>query len=679
MSFFIVGIVCSGLMIPGIVSYGLLYGMDRNRENRAIFHFNMAMALTVFIRTLNAGFALFRPDAQMAYRWSLGYEVSLLLFFPLVPEFISVILTPMGPREQKIHRTFQRAGFVLSLGFTAVILVAPWLYIIPYTAENLPHPVLLGRGEWGILGLMAMSGLLIYVFYALFSALEARVRRRGRPHITTLSVGLILCIIALLPEFYEVFTGRYPGPIPHYAYSRLMTALTVLSLTSIAAMSQKSAGETKELEYDRRELQISRDKLEKIAFIDEMTGLPNRQALFRNLPDSCRPGHTLVLASIDNLPFVNSYHGYHAGDGLIREIGSICRRESPPGTTVHRMNAGTFGLLVPGTLAEAESLADRLLRDTQHVMIAETEEARPTLSVGVSEAENNVDWETWAKRANTALERARIHHNRRITFDPTLHEDEKRRHGIVAAMKRSLETQGFHIVYQPIVDHQGLLEGAEALLRWEHPEWGPVGPSEFIPLAEASGLITRLTHFVIRRVSEDFCHGMGRCEDWQVGINLSGKDLTDNALPAMVDHIMRNSSLNPERLAFEVTETDLIADWHQTSKNMQALRERGYCLSLDDFGTGYSSLSYLDKLEMDKLKIDRSFITEIPGDKRREALLEAVIHLGHDLGLTVVVEGVESIRQFNHLRRKHCDLFQGYYFSRPLSLSQFNLWSEEHS
>lgn len=663
-------------MLPSFLSYGVSVITERKQESISVFLITCVMLAAGISRTIGVLIAILRPDFQATYHWTLAYEASLLFFFPTIPFFLKSILVP-GKREKRFHSRMIVLGGILAGIFMLVILIRPESYHRALPIDQIADPVEMGRGDYVLAGYIAMILLFGFSLYALVSAILAWNRAEGQPYFTSLIIGMSITIILVAGEFYQVFTGNYLDPFPRYVVPRTLVAMTVFSVTAIISMTQKASADAKEVDRDRNEAKRSRDELAKVAYTDEMTGLLNRPAMFRDAAEKHSPSRWMLVVDIDNLAFINSYLGYTVGDNLIREVSQICASSAPMDAQVYRVNADIFAIIMTGNGDKAVGICKHILTRIRELEIHNSDNDHFTASIGIAAAESDLKWDEWINRANTALERAKLGRDRYIVFNPELHNDEKRRQDIIVGMRRSLDDSGFRLVYQPIVTGDGNLIGAEALARWEHPDLGPISPDEFIPLAEATGLITRLTLFVVRRSIEDFCGLSNQCTDMKVSINLSGRDLTDPNLLQNLDAIVMENPGAESLLGFEVTETDLIADKEVSFGNLSALRNRGYSISLDDFGTGYSSLSYLSELPLDRLKVDRSFIVDLPGDTRRATLLDAIIRLGDDLNLELIVEGVENEDQLQFLITRDCRLFQGYHFAAPMSIEAFRKWSKE--
>jgi diguanylate cyclase (GGDEF)-like protein len=664
------------MIVPGLLSYSFLAVSEGKREYKAVALITAMAFIVGATRSVTVGIALFRPDFDAAHRWATAYEISFLGFFPLIPYLLETFLPPNNPKRSLFHKKLITAGTLLAAVFSAVLLFFPQYYIQPHALEDLPHPVTLGGGVFGPVYYIMSGVFLALLLYTAVMVIYIRLRDRQNDFLTTLAGGLTFSIIVGFNVLYSVFTKRYVFDESLYSYSRLLLSLTVFALTAIVAMAQKTSGEAKEVERDRAAVKKSRDELAKVAYRDEMTGYGNRQALFRDFKEKCAPPNKLIIIDIDGLSFVNAYHGYDVGDALIRRVGTLCHQARPKYSHLYRINADTFALVAACSEDDAEEMASRILAGTRSLVLPGAEGSKFTCSIGVATAGEGLGWDTWLNRANSALAKAKLSKDRYIIFDPVLHEDENRRHEIVDGLRRSLDESGFNLLYQPIINADKSIIGAEALIRWIHPRLGPVGPDEFIPIAEATGLISRITQFVVGQAATDFHNMDGPLTDLMVNINLSGRDVTDRLLYKNLERIIRDSGIGDKRIGFEVTETDLVADWEMSIANLRKLKDRGYSIALDDFGTGYSSLSYINEMPLDKLKVDRTFIADIPMHERKIALLDSIIQMGANLKLDMIFEGVENDEQLTFLKNHNCRGFQGYLFAPPMEKDQFKSWAE---
>ena len=433
-----------------------------------------------------------------------------------------------------------------------------------------------------------------------------------------------------------------------------------------------------------------------LAHYDEVTGLPNRR-LFAELAmpalDRSRSkggGSAAVLhVEIDRLSSINDVYGRVQGDAVLTSITQrirLCMRSSdlaavsPTGEepgVVARLGDKAFSIFIADLDGQerASLVAQRLLAAVTQPIVVDAQPLVLSASIGIAmfpgDARDLVGLMRCAEQAARAAGNAGGAQHK--FFDEALNARARERVLLETELRQAIQAGQLCLHYQPKVDvRSGRFVGAEALVRWQHPERGLILPAHFIALAEENGLIAPLTHWVLHAA----CLSLRRWADeglpaLPLSVNLSASSLADAGLLEQLDDLMRHYGLHPSCLTLELTETMLMRDVAAAIDMLDRLRAMGFGLSLDDFGTGYSSLSYLKRLPMSELKIDRTFVTDVARDGRDGALAAAVITLGRELGLQVVAEGVETAEQSAFLLDRGCALQQGYLFSRPVPLAEF--------
>jgi len=421
-------------------------------------------------------------------------------------------------------------------------------------------------------------------------------------------------------------------------------------------------------------------RLLQAAFYDPLTGLPNR-ALFKDRLEvafarakgrEAAPFAVLFL-DLDRFKVVNDSLGHRAGDELLVQIArrlESCRRA---GDTVARLGGDEFTLLVEGvsTADEAIAVSERVHRSLAPPYLIEGHEVFAGASIGIAlggPATERV--EHLLRDADTAMYRAKVRGSRHAVFDSSMHERAMAALRIENELRRALERGEMRVHYQPIVElASGRTLGVEALVRWEHRERGLVQPSEFIPLAEETGLVVPLGRWVL----DEACRALAALpERINLSVNLSGRQLLQQEFCQELREMLARCRIEPSRLRLELTESMLIGNGAAARAALTQLRGTGVRLCIDDFGTGYSSLSYLHELPIDALKIDRSFVGAMGDDERKIKIVQSILVLGKSLGIDVVAEGVETSQQAELLRRLGCEQAQGYFFARPVPLEQLN-------
>src|SRR5450830_1330314 len=429
-------------------------------------------------------------------------------------------------------------------------------------------------------------------------------------------------------------------------------------------------------------------KLHDMALLDAVTGLPNREGLMA----ACRwpePREvTLLLFGVDRFRAVNASLGPRAGDELLRLIGMRLRSACPNEALVGRISGDEFLVVLPGAagVAHTESCIRSLRGCFNEPFQTDTDEVLVGASLGVVSAQaNGVAFERDLLRfASAALQKAKSgERGQRVNFDDSLLERNRLAAELTADMHVALVQGQFQVYFQPLVSlDTGALCGLEALLRWQHPQRGAIGPAQFIPLAEESGLIVELGHWVMRQAAVEVAQLMREhtlSEGFIVHVNVSQRQLVQADFIDRVHEVLERSALPSRALVIETTESLLVEDDPVMRATLGELQALGVGLALDDFGTGYSSLSYLNKSPFTEIKIDRSFLVAAQQNTRSAAILKAFIDITHSLQVPAIAEGVETEEQAELLRSLNCTLGQGYLFGRPAPMAEmWRQWTLAH-
>jgi diguanylate cyclase (GGDEF)-like protein len=432
------------------------------------------------------------------------------------------------------------------------------------------------------------------------------------------------------------------------------------------------------------------ERLVHLAHFDALTGLPNR-ILFTNrinyalsLAQRSRTQLAVMFLDLDHFKNINDSLGHRIGDALLIEIASRMKSVIREQDTISRMGGGEFILVLPETeVIAAVHVAEKLMEIVRPLCHIEQYELLITVSIGIAMyPENGEDFETLSKCADVAMYRAK-HDGRNCLrfFTAEMQIRSSRRQQLENELRRALERDQLSLHFQPQMSLQdNRIIGAEALLRWQHPELGRVSPAEFIPIAENSGLILPIGEWVLRSASRQLKAWMEMdMRPITMSVNLSAVQFRHPHLPDLVTQILEEAKLPSQYLELELTEGVAMDDALGAITVMDNLHERGIRLSIDDFGTGYSSLSYLKRFKVYKLKIDQSFVHDITDDPDDRAIVKAIINMAHGLGLQTIAEGVETQGQLTFLRQQKCNEIQGYFLSKPLSAIQFEAFMRTRS
>ncbi|MCG8296140.1 MULTISPECIES: putative bifunctional diguanylate cyclase/phosphodiesterase [Pseudomonas] len=443
----------------------------------------------------------------------------------------------------------------------------------------------------------------------------------------------------------------------------------------------KVYGDNRELTHyigiyeDVTQTKLAQQRIERLAYTDNLTNLGNRPAFIRNLDERfARDSNTpicLLLVDIDNFKRINDSLGHQTGDKLLISLARRLRNSLSSGGSLARFASNEFAVLLDDTsLEDGQGVAQQLLRTLDKPMFVDNQLINVTASVGLACAPlHGSDPATLMKNAGLALHKAKANGKHQVqVFTEVLNAEASYKLFVENNLRRALTQNELEVFYQPkLCLRSGRLLGLEALLRWNHPERGMIRPDQFISVAEETGLIIPIGKWVVRqacRKSQELRGaGMGNLH---VAINLSPKQFSDPELVGSIGSILKEEALPPHLLELELTEGLLLEATEDTHRQLDELKALGLTLAMDDFGTGYSSLSYLKKFPIDIIKIDRSFINEIPDNQDDMEITSAVVAMAHNLKLKVVAEGIETPEQLAFLRRHRCDVGQGYLFDRPI-------------
>ncbi len=443
---------------------------------------------------------------------------------------------------------------------------------------------------------------------------------------------------------------------------------------------------------DVTERRRAQAEIQHLAFHDQLTGLPNRRLLHERLAEtqvrSAQHGThaALLFIDLDHFKSLNDTRGHEIGDRLLEAVAHRLTRTARPGDLVARLGGDEFVVMLEGldpspmqAATQARMVAERLREAlTQPYTLAS--EAGPvehpmTASLGVGlfrgQSESAHDL---LKHADLAMYEAKSAGRNAVRFfDPIMQETLNRQVGLLTDLRQALAMGQFDLAYQALIGPGEKVQGVELLLRWNHPTLGPIAPSEFIALAEDSGLIVPIGAWVLRNACRQIrdWSTSDRTRHLSVAVNVSALQFRHPDFVDLVRECLLETGADPERLKLELTESVVIHDFPATVEKMNLLRRLGVRFSLDDFGTGYSSLSYLKRLPLSQLKIDRSFVQDLQDDPSDAIIVRTIIGMGHSLGLDVVAEGVETQAQQGFLQQHGCRSFQGYLFARPVPRAEF--------
>jgi diguanylate cyclase (GGDEF)-like protein len=577
--------------------------------------------------------------------WLLGRSTIAcgLLFYVLLPE------------KYTINHTWRRLGLLLTL----VSIVLSAILLLEHINSV---PMMFIKGQ----GLTPLKVFLEWLFFFIFSgtALLLYLRRNKIEDVDVQRLLLALLLMAVGELFFTMYvrvsnTANLFGHVYkviayYYLYGAIFTDTV------------------------RRPFK----QIEHLLVNDTVTGLPNRRGLTERLEREVAQmkllnrKFALILLNLDHFHSVNAIFGHEVGDMLLANVAKRIQTSLPQEAYLARFSNDEFCVLLQHSNAtQAERLGRSLQQKISAGFLLGKDHVETGASVGiVVYPDDGYSSNTLLRHANMALHQAKRHgRNGLVIFSSDLTNALERKVQLENGLKKALEQQEFSLQYQPKVDiRSGKIVGAEALLRWHSNDLGNVSPMEFIPVAEETGQILAIGDWVMLEA----CLQIGRWYDLGllvngVAVNVSTRQFRQRDFVGKVKNVMAITHVPPGLLEIEITESSIMDNIETAAEMLEELARHGIRITIDDFGTGYSSLGYLKSFALHALKIDRSFINDIPGDPDDEMLVRMIITLANNLGLTVIAEGVETRAQLTYLENSQCDEMQGYYFSKPVSAEEF--------
>ena len=433
------------------------------------------------------------------------------------------------------------------------------------------------------------------------------------------------------------------------------------------------------------------EQIRQLAYWDRLTGLPNR-AQFReavqahmlkfaqDTSNSADKNMAVIMLDMDRFKHVNDVLGYSFGDQLLIAVAKrLTEREMRSGDMVARLGGDEFAVILSGSDAQtAVAVAQRIAKSFELPMALEDQNVDMSASMGIAcYPQNAQEVDALLSHAEVAMYAAKARTTLLQVYDPSLDSASTLTLSMLTELRQAVAQGELRLFLQPkIALATSQVVAAEALVRWQHPERGLVPPLQFIPFAEQTGFVRELTNWVFRETARVFKTLDSGSSHLRVAINLSTRDLLDVEFPARLDAMLAEYGVEPAAFCLEITESAIMDDPQRAQNTLHILSNRGFKLSIDDFGTGYSSLAYLKSLPVDELKIDKSFVMAMESDEDDAKIVRSTIDLAHNLGLTVVAEGVENALIWDKLKALECDEAQGYYMSKPVPAHEFSAWCQ---
>ena len=685
-------LIASGVFLAGLLAFGMLAGGRRDqRVYWSVFVLLAVSLLTVGFDSavLVLGLLGFAREAIVGV--SRIHELMATAYIAAVPFFLCSVL-PADSRERLAARVVWILGSALFFVFVVTAFVGGDLFlslsadvgepvVTPYTSLH-------GRVSAGPLFALRDGAVAFVLVASLAIALVAGFRGRIAGPRRLILTGMILGVVIGSGEVYANLTGTYLWPFTMIPVSPVVLGSMVFTIAATSAYVLQYSHQSLQLHKANLQLEARSRQLGFMAYHNDMTGLPNRSALVRDIDAlfasaegsgiaAVAPGaggsrgYTLgevFLCDLDSFGSVQDSYGFTFAEAILRAVGerleALLGRAGMSGTTVYQVDGDRFALLVRSSLDESRRrLLEKQLVDVISSPLSIEGSGEIYLSAGVAQCpitEEAKNAETVIQRIKLALTETNAVYNTVRRYSPQIHKRLEENRRLIQELRRAIRAGEFDVHYQPIVDCTGDVSSGEALVRWSG-----ASPGRFIPLAEQSGLIIPITEFVIDHVCSDIAALRAAYPELVAHINISARHITALDFPRILLEHMESHGLAPGCLGVEITETSFLQESPHVTRTLGNIRDAGFSVSIDDFGTGHASLSYLKQIPAERLKIDASFVQGLPGSREDRALVDSMILLANSLGKEVVAEGVETAEQQAYLVDRGAAYLQGYLFSRP--------------
>ncbi|MEO8304274.1 MAG: EAL domain-containing protein [Betaproteobacteria bacterium] len=546
-----------------------------------------------------------------------------------------------------------------------------------------------GNAEWGDEAVSRVVNLAPRSDDAIVAVLQGKFERALEPF---RSMERQLAIVSAIGIVVALFFGAglvrgIVGPVRDVTMAARRVAAGDYSPIAVGGRKDEIGELTGAFRAMQESVSASVSKMTDLAHRDTLTGLPTRVLFADRLEQAIANGSragthvSVIVLDLDQFSHVNDTLGHPIGDLLLREVAarlrSVIRRASD---SVARVGGDEFAIMMPGSRAsDAQRVAEAVRRSLEVKMTLDGQVVDVRASLGIAACpDHGTDPTKLLERADVAMRAAKQDKLGVAVWDERYDQHGEKRLSLMSDLKKAVDNDELALIYQPRVMLADAGEHfVEALVRWQHPTRGLVPPSEFVPLAEQTGYIRVITQWVLGRAIAQCAEWRNRGLPMNISVNISGRDLIDNDLPARLKEMLERESCAAQWLSLEVTESAVVGEPGHALKNLERLHELGCKLAVDDYGTGYSTLAYLRRLPLDQLKIDKAFIMGMAEDASDALIVRSTIELAHKLGLSVVASGVEDEATLAQLRELGCDSVQGFLLSRPMAADDIPGWVKE--
>ncbi len=627
-----------------------------------------------------AAFLYIGSDALVFYFSATSYERGITIYFTCLRELIPLSFLPLAPvflnQELSLKPVIKKINRVLFL--TGFLLIA----VAIITVFISPEPLITGQDEnaqfysYHIheqsdspLLILLNIALIIYLLYTIAVILYYKIRRISFKPVTNSLVGLTIMSYFIMRYLYFLIFIKNQTVAGNTAYHHIATGIVILLIFI-------NFGTVDLFTRYYNQLSIVKNDLNRILYIDSLLEIPNRMGFIKDLQSKLNEIETdggifsLIFLDIDDFQNLNECFGENVGNELLKKLSKRLL-EYFTYVALYRTGGDEFVLVIkePDSLEDIKTIAAKIIASLRNSFSISGISYTLTASLGILQIPHHgKDTETILNNAYSVIRSAKKNKNTFEIFTQELTNVSTVKIHIVNLLRKSIERDQFALYYQPIVNKNKKLIHAETLLRCTNPDPSIGGPGTFIPIIEEAGLINDVDNMVIRKAFHDM--EMRIKKKFSISINLSVNQLINPAYGDFLSSFADQHGIENRHITLEITENKLMENMSSGRENLMNLKDKGFRIAIDDFGKGFSSLTYLVELPVDILKMDIEFVHSVPGDKRKESIVRHIIEMAHSLDLKIVAEGFETKEQFEFFKSLGCDLYQGYYFSKPLPIDE---------
>ena len=680
----IIPAIAAGVILPGFFVFLYLAIRTKQRLHYAVVAitgiglvFTVGELLVVYLGGVQHRFA---PAAQV-YRVQ---QVAITWLLAVLPIFLHTIRRSMYTTTDRVTRGLVALGSVLAATLTVIAFVQPeWFRSVTQQADAADiYESAFGRGSagWAFV-LRDMAFVLVFVYIGiriaqlLFSTPTAR-------YLLILLIGLALGMLFAAGDLVNALSSQRIGPFADVVYPRTVVGISLFLLFAVLSALKRYIDLAQDVNTAHEQLKANERELSYMAYFDTLTGVRNRKAFYeeaareitRHAPGDDAQRVAVLYVDLDRFKEINDSYGHDVGDLVLRESARRFSTHLRQSDGIFRIGGDEFLVFLP-TLkdpADAGIVAQKLIDALAGAITVDELEFYVGTCVGIAVyPEDGEEIETLVKAADRALYEAKKQRNTYKYFDAAMQQTSIRNVRIISGLRRAVVDDQLSLHFQPIFNADGLFDGAEALLRWQHPEWGAIPPATFIPLAEGSGLITEIGRWVIEEAVDTYREIRRNGGAGNISVNLSTKQLLHPSFIEEVIELFNDNEVEPAKFCLEITENSLFEDTTTAISRLRDAGQQGLTFAIDDFGKGFSALAYLKELPVHVVKIDKSFVDGLPDNPRDAAVVDGVLSIAQGMGFQVVAEGIEREEQRSYLASRGCHFFQGFGLARPMSRADF--------